>query len=250
MTRFADLLRARAGTPVVVGHRGGRGPGWPPENTLAAFERARAEGAQAVETDVRLCATGEAVLFHDPDLARMTGGDRRLVAHVPAGELRGVKLTGGDDGIPTLAELVAWANEHGMGLNVEVKHDVPDRIALARAVARDVARARVPLVISSFDPLTLAAVALFTPRTLRALLTDVAPRYAPLLHALTRPNVSWALHVHRKQAAAPAIARWKQRGLAVGVWTVNDALEARELARAGADLLITDAPARIVSALA
>src|SRR5262252_7903099 len=63
-----------ATSPIVVGHRGGRGEGWPQENTLAAFERARREGARAIELDVRTCAGGNAVVFHDVTLSRATDG--------------------------------------------------------------------------------------------------------------------------------------------------------------------------------
>ena len=50
--------------PLVVGHRGGRGAGWPRENTIAAFEQARAQGARAIELDVRTCDR-EVIVLHD-----------------------------------------------------------------------------------------------------------------------------------------------------------------------------------------
>jgi glycerophosphoryl diester phosphodiesterase len=236
--------------PVVVGHRGGRGEDWPPENTLAAFERARAEGAGAVETDVRLCASGEVVAFHDPDLSRMTDGqDGRRVADVPLRDLLEVRLGTTDDRIPTLASLLEWARTHALPLNVEIKHDVPSRAALARAVARELSGCEVPVLLSSFDPLILAAMAVLSPSTPRALLTDPNQSYAHLLHAAARRPMLAALHVERAQAAPEAIARWKQRGLVVGVWTVNDPAEARRLVLAGVDLVITDCPAILAGAL-
>ena len=77
-----------SGAGLVVGHRGGRGDGWPPENTMAAFARAADEGAGAIELDVRTCAGGDLVVFHDADLSRMTGGeDRRRVAELTLGQL-------------------------------------------------------------------------------------------------------------------------------------------------------------------
>ncbi len=244
------VLGGRRG-PVVVGHRGGRGEDWPPENTLAAFERARAEGAGAVETDVRLCASGEVVAFHDPDLSRMTDGrDGRKVAEVPLRDLLEVRLGTTDDRIPTLASLLAWARTHALPLNVEIKHDVPSRAALARGVARELRGCEVPVLLSSFDPLTLVAMAMLSPSTPRALLTDPKQSYAYLLHAAARRPMLAALHVERAQASPEAIAGWKRRGLVVGVWTVNDPAEARRLVLAGVDLVITDCPAVLVRALA
>jgi glycerophosphoryl diester phosphodiesterase len=63
-----------------------------------------------------------------------------------------------------------------------------------------------------------------------------------------RPFVA-ALHVERRQALAGSIARWKRRGITVGVWTVNDPNEARRLADLGVDMFITDEPGRILEAV-
>jgi glycerophosphoryl diester phosphodiesterase len=92
-------------------------------------------------------------------------------------------------------------------------------------------------------------VAVLSPKTPRALLTDPKQSYASTLHALARPRLVTALHVERHQATPRAIRTWKERGLRVGVWTVNDDSEAVALARAGADLLITDGPGVLLRAL-
>jgi glycerophosphoryl diester phosphodiesterase len=232
-----------AKSPVIVGHRGGRGEGWPRENTLAAFARAREEGAHAIETDVRLSAD-EVVAFHDPTLARTTEKrDSRLVARVPWRELDPL-------GVPRLADVLAWAARTGCALNAEVKHDVPDRLALVRAVARQLRTARVPVLVSSFDPFVLALMRILLPALPCAILTDPHQSYAPLLHGIVRPGLVFGLNVERRQAAPDRIARWKRRGLAVGVWTVNEPEEARGLAEEGVDLLISDQPGRLVEALA
>ena len=56
--------------PLLFGHRGASGEC--PENTIESFERALAQGAMAIETDVHLSRDGEVVVFHDADLARTT----------------------------------------------------------------------------------------------------------------------------------------------------------------------------------
>ncbi len=244
------MILGRASGPVVVGHRGGCGPSWPPENTIASFEAARREGAHAVELDVRLCGTGEAVVFHDADLGRLSAGeDVRRVAEVPMGDLLTRSLLGTNERIPSLAEAIRWAEEASMPLNVEIKHDVPDRFRLVREVARLTRSARTPILVSSFDPVTLGAVCYHAPRLPRALLTHKAQRYAGLLHALARQGAVLALHVERTEVDAARVAGWKKRGLLVGVWTVNDPEEAKRLVAAGVDLLVTDAPGAIVAAV-
>jgi glycerophosphoryl diester phosphodiesterase len=239
----------RISGPIVIGHRGGRGEGWPPENTLASFERARAEGAHAVELDVRLAGTGEVVVIHDATLARVTNGrDARSVAELPWSELSRATLGTSNERVPRLDDVLTWASESQMPVNVEIKHDVPHRPALVRAVAREVRRREASILVSSFDPLLLLGLRLLAPRVACALLTDPRQTYAEALHAIARPPFVVALHVERRQAMPRDIARWKQRGLAVGVWTVNDPREAVRLVEAGVDILITDEPRRILEA--
>lgn len=241
MSPLASLVRRPGRPPLVWGHRGVRGP--LPENTLAAFERARDEGAEGVELDVRLSHDGVVVVAHDPGLARVTSGaDPRLVADLDAGELSRVDL-GGGAGVPRLAEVLAWARPCGMLVNVEMKRDVPDRLALVRAVADLVAPVRDRVVVSCFDPAMTALV----PRLVRV-------RTAFLFHRGQSHLLPWtwvrmlrvdAAHPERTLAAAPDVARARARGVAVNVWTVNDPVEVRDLVSLGVDGLITDRPGAV-----
>ncbi len=240
-----------AAGPVVVGHRGGRGEGWPSENTLASFARAADEGARAIELDVRTCASGEVVVFHDETLTRMTAGaDTRCVADMRWSDLARVDLPDGAK-VPLLADVLAWACDRGVAVNVELKHDVPSRVVLARAVASTLAAARdTEVLASSFDPRILAILAVVAPHVRRAVITGPRQREAPILHAVAMRGALFALHVERTQTSPAKIARWKRRGLRVGVWTVNDPREAIDLARLGVDFVISDHPGEILAALA
>jgi glycerophosphoryl diester phosphodiesterase len=152
-------------------------------------------------------------------------------------------------GIPRLAEVLAWADRAGMALNLELKHDVPDRVALVRAVSRELTEAAAPILASSFDPALLGLLRVMGPRLPASLLTDPGQSYAWALQALARPPLLFGLNVERRQADPARIARWRRRGLVVGVWTVNDPAEARQLVADGVDLVITDQPGRILRAL-
>src|SRR5918997_436516 len=70
------FFQGDAGRVLVIAHRGGAGL-WP-ENTLYAFGRASALGADVIETDVRLTADGALVLVHDESVARTTDGAGRV----------------------------------------------------------------------------------------------------------------------------------------------------------------------------
>src|SRR5882757_8311365 len=92
--------RSSGGNPLVIGHRGASTNVI--ENTVEAFARARADGADGVELDVSLCATGEVVVFHDDDLRRLANRLERVDA-LSLAALRDVKLPAGGR-IPTLDE--------------------------------------------------------------------------------------------------------------------------------------------------
>ncbi len=218
---------------------------------MRAFERAKLEGADGIELDVRLCASGEVVVFHDPGLARATDGrDPREVEALPLAELSAVRLFGGPERAPRLAEVLTLCRERDMMLNVEIKYDVRDKVALARAVARELSGYDGRLVISSFDPRLLWLVRAMGLRAPTALLTNEAQRYAMMcVRAFVRLPIAAGVHFERSQALPHRIARLRRRGLFCGAWTVNDPAEARSLSAAGVNWLITDAPATMVEAL-
>src|SRR5437588_5949390 len=57
--------------PLLLGHRGARAIHSIPENTLASFDRALADGCDGFEFDVRLTADGQAVVCHDPKVGNV-----------------------------------------------------------------------------------------------------------------------------------------------------------------------------------
>jgi glycerophosphoryl diester phosphodiesterase len=222
-----------------------------PENTMAAFARAADEGADGIELDVLASADGAAVVIHDPTLERLTGGrDRRSVARLSAAELARVDL-GAGEGVPRLEEVLAWARGRGLLVNVEIKRDGPDRGAIVRAAAaaiRAVPGSERAVLVSSFDPLMLAAFARAMPGVPRGYLFHVGQRGLES-GWLARPLRAEAVHPERGLASAHAVARWKRRERLVNAWTVNEVDEARRLAAIGVDAIITDRPGAIAAAV-
>ena len=76
---------------LAIAHRGASG--YAPENTRAAFDRALAMGAGAIETDVQLSADGELIIFHDNTVDRTSDGRGPLGDHTLA-ELQALDLGG------------------------------------------------------------------------------------------------------------------------------------------------------------
>jgi glycerophosphoryl diester phosphodiesterase len=228
-----------------------------PENTVSAFGRAIADRADGVELDVRDAACGTVVVAHDPTLDRVAGREG-TVAALTAAELARIPVADaghpdGVSGFPTLDAAIDQVVGAGLRLNVELKGDVPDRIRLARLVARLLARRRPSerdaILISSFRPEMLAAARALGAGVPIAFLFDAENtgelRAAALWRAL-RPD---GLHPQHRLATRPAIARWKRRGLFVTVWTVEDEARIRILAHDGVDGIITNDPARARRAL-
>jgi glycerophosphoryl diester phosphodiesterase len=226
--------------PLLVGHRGLRGVA--SENSLEAIAAAQAAGAHGVEIDVRPTREGTLVLMHDRTLARTAGGDARCVASLDDAALAEVRLAGGER-IPSLAEALVLCADLGLFLNVELKRDVPNRLAACQRLAYELrGRTAPPLIVSSFDPLMLAIVRRLAPEMPSALL--VAPERAFVRH-LSRPLGAAALHPCRTIVSAHQLGRWREAGLRVMVWTVNDPIEAAYLLGMGVDGLISDDPASL-----
>jgi glycerophosphoryl diester phosphodiesterase len=114
---------------LVWGHRGCKGKGNPPENSLAAFRVALDCGAGGIELDVQLSGDGVLVVFHDADLARMTGVAGEVSA-TPFAELRKRRLLKWDghhsaERIPKLTEVLNLVGrcrkDRPFVVNVELK---------------------------------------------------------------------------------------------------------------------------------
>lgn len=237
-TPLPHAFRRRSARPAIVGHRGVRGPR--PENTLAAIREAAVQGADAVEIDVRTCASGEVVVFHDPDLTRL-GGRADEVARLGLAELARIDLGAGER-IPTLAEVLELAQSLSLGVNVEIKHDVPDRLRVARAVSRVLGRwdRGHDVIVSSFDPLVLAAHRALVPRLAHALLIHESTYHDWALRIAGVGRVD-GVHTELSLTVPARVARFAARGF-VNTWTVNDPEDARRAFELGVSAIISDRP--------
>jgi glycerophosphoryl diester phosphodiesterase len=95
--------------PYLLAHRGNRVRC--PENTLAAFRQALADGADALETDLHLTSDGVFVCIHDAMVDRTTDG-QGPVANLTLAELKRLSASYGrpefqTERVPTLAEVTA-----------------------------------------------------------------------------------------------------------------------------------------------
>lgn len=235
----------REGRPLLWGHRGS--PHAAPENTLASFALALAQGADGVELDAQRCASGEVLVLHDASLLRTTGHDALLtrtpfsvIRGLDAGAHKGERFRG--ERVPLLRDVLAG---FPLLVNIELKCEEADDRGLTAEVVRIVreAGAGERVLLSSFNPLCLLRALWLAPELPRALLFESAQRW-PLRSALFAPLLrAAALHPEAVLATPARIARWRRRGYALGSWTVDDAAQAAALVAAGVSGIITNEPA-------
>ncbi len=165
-------------------HRGLHGGGIP-ENSMAAFRRA-CEAGYGIELDVHLSRDGEVVVFHDETLVRMTGCDRRL-DELTLAELKSLSLSGTDQTIPTLAEVLSLVAGR-VPILVELKGESLST-ALCERVAQQMRAYGGDYCFESFNPLLVRKIRRCLPQAFCGqLYTNVCrdkKKYTPLYLALT-----------------------------------------------------------------
>ncbi|MFM8751078.1 glycerophosphodiester phosphodiesterase family protein [Rhabdaerophilum sp.] len=206
------------------------------ENTRSAFAAALHAGF-GMECDLQISADGEAMVFHDFTLDRLTTSSGR-VDQMTANQIRHVSFKAGGDRIQSLAELLMQV-EGQQALVVEVKSRFDGNTAICTRIAALVKAYSGPLALKSFDPAmirALRAAGVARPLGIVAMNAYEYPDYAGLSaeqkHALgnllhfgeTRPDfLSWK---HQDlPSAAPYLCR-SQLGLPVMGWTIRSAEEA------------------------
>jgi len=251
MRRQGQLLGVE-GRPLVLGHRGASAEA--PENTMAAFELALEQGADGFELDVWRCASGEVVVHHDADTRRtageamsLTGSSLLALRQLDVGVLKSERFRG--QRIPLLEEVLEALPE--AFVNVEMKSNGLPDLRLAGEVARLLERtgASARCLVSSFDPLLLAALRFKAPDVATGYLFEARPNWWAREAISTRLLRPRAVHPPFELVTPARFERWRRRGLEVNVWTVDTWEEAERLGRLGVASLITNRPAAVKAAL-
>ena len=211
------------------------------ENTLSAAEAA-ISGGFAIECDVQISSDGEAMIFHDHALDRLTG-ETGPVRERTAAFLAGTAVGGTSDRIATLGEFLDRIAGR-VPLVVEVKSRFDGDERLARRVAAVLAGRPDPVVVKSFDPNVVALLREVAPEIPRGIVGQ--SRYeegeiarlpeaqrremTDLLHwPRTRPDfVSW------RHADLPGAAAFLPRflaGVPVMTWTIRSEADASRALR-------------------
>jgi len=247
--RPRPLQHLYCGRLLLLGHRGAAAEA--PANTVPAFHRAMEAGAEGVELDVHLTRDGHVVVIHDDTVRAVTGAPGRVremdlaaIQQLDAGSYFGPAFAGVR--IPTLDEVLGAVGPTAV-VNIELKGTRVASEGLEREVVRTVHAHRMEdrVIASSFNPFRLWRLRSLDPRIPRAMLHGPqAPAFVRGLWSLplVQPD---ALHPHYSMVNEAYMARARQWGVRVNVWTVDDPTEARRLVHLGVDAIITNDPDRL-----
>jgi glycerophosphoryl diester phosphodiesterase len=238
----------------VFAHRGGAA--LRPENTLLAFDHGMALGADGIELDVRLSRDDVVVVHHDATLERTANGTGAIealtadeLAQVDAGYNFGgppYRYRGRTGGIPRLETVLrrypnAWLIVELKVNDPELAHRTIDLVREANALDRVALGAfgtRVLHAARSYDPPVLTGAS--QEETRLALYRSWVrwPVRSPKYEAFQVPEIAGSTRV-----VSPRFVRYAhEAGVAVQVWTVNEAADMRRLLGWGVDALISDRP--------
>ena len=218
---------------IPIAHRGlhDRGRGIVENSRAAAL--AAIEAGYGIECDIQRAACGEAMVFHDDALPRLTAAPG-LVADYSAAALRRVLLNGTEESVPTLPEFLSVIAGR-VPLLVEIKDQTgvlgPDVGPLEERVAECLSAYEGPVAVMSFNPHSVAAMAQLAPSLARGLtscafsdgewaLPDYRRAELANLSDADRVGASFVSHDHR-DLDNPALARLSSAGLAILSWTLR-----------------------------
>ncbi|KPP84419.1 MAG: Glycerophosphoryl diester phosphodiesterase [Rhodobacteraceae bacterium HLUCCO07] len=217
-----------------------------PENSRAAIRAALAAG-YGIEIDLQLSLDGQAMVFHDYDLGRLTG-QSGSIRQRSATELGRLPLLHGDgEGVPTLTDVLALVQGRAP-LLIEIKDQDgimgPNVGTLEYAAAQALGSYEGPVAVMSFNPHAVEVMARLMPDLPRGLTTSAfTPHNWPLLPTATcdhlgripdydRLGASFVSH-EQHDLHNPRLAELRAKGGAILCWTVTSPeaeTEAREVA--------------------
>jgi glycerophosphoryl diester phosphodiesterase len=259
---YFDLPR-----PISIAHRGCAGEA--PENTIPAFERALAQGAGALESDLHLTRDGVPVLVHDAIVDRVTNASgsvadfsldalQRLDAgfHFSPDGGRTHPYRNRGARIPSLEE--AFLQFPEARFNLEFKLPRSRLIAATLELVAKYRRESITLLTAGDDgvmaklrdqlgglenPVAQGASERDIREFLRCAAEGSEPAPGPM--ALQVPPDFEG----RPLVTAPLIEFAHARGIQLHVWTINDPTEMHRLLDLGADGIITDYPGRLAEVI-
>lgn len=223
----------------IIGHRGAKG--FLAENTLESFRKAIDLGANAIELDVHICATGEIVVLHDFTVDRTTNGFGEVHKYTLS-ELKKLKVEELYR-IPLLEEVLdlvagkCW-------VNIELKgHGTAEPVAeLIKKYVDKKGWMYDDFIVSSFQKEELKRIKKQNPEIPIGVLSQASVEQA----------MDWAdqlsakaIHPHFSLLTEDNCREAHAKGYSIFTWTVNEEEDIRRVKALGVDGIISDFPNRL-----
>lgn len=211
-----------------------------PENTMLAFESAVENGADCLELDVQQTADGVLVVMHDSSLRRTTGV-RANIWDITYDELSQLDCGSwfdsaySDARVPTLAEVLSYAAEVGIRLNIELKptgHETDFEAAVAELVAEYGMEDDCIVTSMSYDVL----------ERIKEVAPDLTTAYVMRIAygKITDLTCADEFSVQASFVTRSLVRRIHAEDKLIHVWTVNSESVMTKMIGLGVDDIITD----------
>lgn len=217
-----------------------------PENTMLAFKKAVEAGCHGIELDVQLTRDGGLVIIHDEDTRRTTGRPGP-VGRATLEELRMLDAGEGEK-IPTLEEYLDWVAGEAITTNIELKNSICRYEGMEEKVIEAVESRGLGsrVILSSFNHYSMQKCKQLAPQLKCGLLYDCwlldAGAYAQ------KYGMDF-VHPHFGYLAPDIVAEFRQSGVGVNTWTVNERADMERMLALGVDAIITNDPALLAEVL-
>lgn len=232
--------------PIIFAHRGASA--YAPENTLAAFELALQQGADAIELDAKLSADGHVIVIHDPTVDRTTGA-HGAVKDMSLADLRALDAGSfysnefAHEKIPLLEEVFESVGTKTF-INVELTNYNSPRDQLVESVCMLIKKLNLQkrVIFSSFYASNLSRARSYLPTVPCGLLA-----MSGLLGAWARSfgfafGDYAASHPNLRDVTLQQVQRIHRLKRRVHVWTVNAEDDLQRMFDYGVDGVFTDDP--------
>jgi len=222
------------------------------ENTIPAFQAAADLGIEYLELDVQCTADGQAVVFHDETIDRVSGGHGK-VADYTLTELKAISLLHGGH-ISTLAEVFGkFLYVCKINIDVKDKAAIPDIVAAVNSYS-----AKNRVLLTSFSEARRSEVLRAVPGVATSPSASLLLKiwfgyrfkigFKKLVQTVNVLQIPVSYGPIRFDSPK-FVESVKRHGVELVYWTINDPAEAKRLQQIGANGIVTDRSDLMVSAL-